>query len=123
MSFKTEIEDALGELRTELAGSEDDAEHGTLKHATFYYMATEIPCVPTQVMRGTVLDVGGKLVEADAAIRVLRSIFEDEEAGLVAPTAGKTLTYRSKSYHIGSVGEDASGAFYVLNLVDTHSGR
>lgn len=126
MSFKTDIEDALTELETEL-GAE-----------TFLWKETaEVPCVPNQLNRGTVVVMGGHeaivgftltvrkshFLSVDSTLQTVDSELVTMDNNMPHPVAGRHLTFRGKSYKILTATEDSSRAYYKLDLADKHSGR
>lgn len=125
MSFKTDIAAALEEL-------ED-----TLGTETFTWKGAEVPCVPNQLNRGTLIIVGGAertidftlvvrkahFLSADSTIVTVDSDLWTADSNMPHPVAGKDLEFRGKAYRILTATEDSSRAYYKLDLADKHSGR
>jgi hypothetical protein len=129
MSFRTDISDALGELEDELAFAGETQ--------TFTWKRAEIPCVPNQLNRGTVVVSGGAEAVVGFTLNVRRENFFSVDDTLTTvdgeawtsdgnkphPVAGRTLIFRGKTYKILTATEDSSRAYYKLDLADRNSGR
>jgi hypothetical protein len=129
MSFRDDIAGGLEELEDELSFA------GEVQ--TFTWKGAEIPCVPNQLNRGTVVVSGGFEAVVGFTLNVRRSNFLSADDTLTTvdgelwsadanrphPVAGRTLTFRGKSYKILTATEDSSRAYYKLDLADRHSGR
>ena len=78
---------------------------------TFLFVAETIPCRVSTVKRGTVLEVGGMMVEISFTLIVDQS----DIVGTV-PTAGKTVTHGGVTYRVLAVGKTAGGSSYEFDL-------
>lgn len=129
MSFRDDIAGVLEEFEDALAfGGEVQ---------TFTWKGAEIPCVPDQLNRGAVVVSGGHELTVGFTLRVRRDNFQSADDTLTTvdselvtmdsnvphPVAGRTLTFRGKSYKILTATEDSSRAYYKLDLGDRNSGK
>jgi len=124
----------MEELQNDLAFPGDN---GTDEAPSFLWKGATIPCIPSTETRGTMLEIGGKVLEITLTLRVLRKHFITADSTLITmdstlytmdndtptPVAGKKLTFRGRTYRIANAGEDAARAFFKLDLVDANSGR
>lgn len=125
MSLRDDIAGALEELEDEL-GAE-----------TFTWKGAEIPCVPNLLNRGAVVVSGGfeatvnftlvvrkeNFISADSTLVTVDSELYTMDSNKPHPVAGRTLTFRGKTYKILTATEDPSRAYYKLDLGDRNSGR
>lgn len=125
MSFKTDIAGALEELEE------------TLGAETFTWKGAEVPCVPNQLNRGTVIIIGGAervisftlvvrkahFLSADSTLVTVDSELWTADSNMPHPVAGRDLEFRGKAYKILTATEDSSRAYYKLDLADKNSGR
>jgi hypothetical protein len=125
MSLRDDIAGALEELEDEL-GAE-----------TFTWKGAEIPCVPNLLNRGALVVSGGfeatvnftlvvrkeNFISADSTLVTVDSELYTMDSNKPHPVAGRTLTFRGKTYKILTATEDPSRAYYKLDLGDRNSGR
>ncbi len=123
MSFKTDIEGAIYELEMDLRH-----EDGTLP--SFIWKGATVPCVPSSLEAGNVIDVGGKMEQIVFTLHVRRAQFLTADSTIVyvdselitadnttpTPVVGKTLTFRGKARRILTVTEDSSKAYLKIIL-------
>ncbi len=123
MSLRTEIEDALLELETDLQ-----------EEVTFYVMGSSdtclVPCVPTMVTDSDRLISGGFESDASMALNVRVGNFLTADNTLITvdstlftadnssarPRANKKCTFRGVDYRIITASEDPTRAYLHLVL-------
>lgn len=129
MSIRSEIEGALEFLETELI--EDGAA------PSFTWKGATVPCVPSGLEAGLVVEIGGKeytvrlrlavrkknFLTADSTLVTIDSDLYTADSAVPQPVAGKTLVFRSKTYRIATAKESPARSHYILTLVDSNSGR
>lgn len=123
--FKREIQRALEEIE------------GIVGDNTFTWKSIEIPCTPSTLQRGVVIDIGGNPEEISLTLIVRRSHFLTADSTLVTvdsdlyttdndtpvPVARRTVIFRGATYRILSAKESAPQSHLELHLADPHSGR
>lgn len=104
---------------------------------TFTWKGKEIPCVPSSLLRGTVIIVGGNEEIIDLTLFVRRIHFITFDSTLITmdndlltmdndtpvPVAGRKLTFRGKQYRILTAKESGPESHFELNLADPNSNK
>lgn len=128
MSYAT---DFLSQGFTELAAFLGDS----TGPQTITIEGADIPCIPNALQRGTVLEIGGKLVEvefkifiqrgefltADTTLETVDTAVLTSDLSLPSLRSGMKPTYKGKTYRVASVKEVDS--HFEIFLADPNSGR
>lgn len=125
MTFAEEASDTLRDLEE------------VLRRPTFVYRGRTLPCVPSMLLRGTVLQTGGKQEEVSLTLVVRKdhSLFitadnaiqtVDQESPLrpetladsdtPPPSPEKIVSYEQREYRVASRDEDAASVAWKLHL-------
>lgn len=114
-----------------LAGNEDGPQ-------TFPWKNIDVPCTPSSLSRGVIIEVGGLAQEIVLSlfVRLDNFLTADDTLTVTAdsdlvtgdddrpvPVAGQPLVFRGANYVIGSASQSSPQSHVVLHLTDPNSGR
>ncbi len=123
MSFKSDIEGTIDEMEIQLRH-----EDGSLP--SFIWKNATVPCVPSLLDAGNEISIGGKFEKVAFTLHVRRVQFLTADSTIVTvdselitadnltptPVVGKTIVFRGKTRRILSASEDASKAYFKLQI-------
>jgi len=88
-----------------------------MSNPTFTWKGEDYECIPSSDGAELALEMGGFSTEADIAFTTRKELFVDS-----LPQSQQTLIYKTKTYRILTVREDATGAFYRLICINNNRG-
>lgn len=114
-----------------------EREIGSGTSETFTWKSQNVECIATSVRRGLIMEEGGnaytidltlivrreQFLDADASLSVLDSQLITTDSNLPEPVAGRTLSFRGRTYRIITARESGPRSHFELTLADSGSNR
>lgn len=134
MRLRDEIQSDLRTIEREMS---EENPRGTWAPQTFTWKQAEIPCTPTSLRKGQLIELGGNLYTVDLTLIVRKDEFLTADSTLITvdselftadndrphPVAGRTLIFRGTTFRIITARESGPRSHYELSLADEGSNR